>query len=107
MTGLNYVIEAKGEIPYFVKTNDGCELLSDDRNLKIIIKHRKVFNNNNNTQQEVCTTACWVASHSIWERGNISYTICSIDEYIKSLDASSYFTKATNEYRQYLNTDIK
>ena len=33
MTGLNYVIEAKGEIPYFVKTNDGCELLSDDRNL--------------------------------------------------------------------------
>lgn len=96
-------IKSNDELAYAVKTVKGYELWSNDRKLHIVIEKRTVFNPFNNTQQNVYSTVCWMLYVGGWERGDNSVNVNSIGEYIRELDASPYFTKAVDEYRQQNN----
>ena len=103
MSQKEYFIKSNNKDAYAVKTAGGYELWSNDRRLYIIIEKTTASNPFNNSQQEVYVTKCWMFYVSSWERGDNSTTVTSIDEYIKELAFSPYFTNAVNEYRQQNN----
>lgn len=99
MKNVKQIIEAKEETPYAIKIDNGYELWSNDRKMKILIESHSTFLHFNNTQQSVYSTSCFVRNGEYWEHGDNSVIVNSIKEYVDELDVSPYFTKAVSQYR--------
>lgn len=97
-----YIIEAKDSMPYVVKTDNGCELWSNDRKMHIVISKSTAFDIASNTQQDLYSSVCWVLNEYGWEQGVNSTSVNSVDEYIHELNQSPYFTNAVKEYYECL-----
>lgn len=100
MDNKKYFIKQNSTTSFYIKKENGCELWSNDRRLHIFITKKSYFNNEKNIQQDFFVAECWMLYISSWERGDNTTTINSVDQYIKELDASPYFTKAVAEYNE-------
>lgn len=105
MDNKEYFIKTNDPNTFYIRRKDGCELWSNDRKLHIFITKKSYFNSERNIQQEVLVAECWMLYIGGWERGDNTTTINSIDEYIKELDVSPYFTEAIKEYYEQKNHD--
>ena len=95
-----YVIEAKGEIPFAQKTNDGCEFYNNDRTTKSIVSKQQVNDTDREVHRTFFAAFCFVKEREGWVKGDNYHQTDTITEFAKELNASPYFTKAIREYRQ-------
>lgn len=102
-----YIIEAEGEMPFAMRTEDGYELLSNSREMKFIIKKQQVVDLEREINKTHFAVTCLVREGQGWVKGDNSASVLRITDFVKQINISPYFTKAVNEYREQNNiTDI-
>lgn len=98
-----FIIEATGEMPYASVIQGGYELLSNQREMKFIVKKQTVQDLENNITDSHFAVFCLVKEGDMWVHTDNSSVAQSITGFVKSINLSPYFTKAVDEYRKQLN----
>lgn len=96
----NYIIEAKGEAPYASPIEGGYELVSNKRDMRFLIKKQEVRNVDAGMVNTNFAVFCMVKEEGSWIHTNNTSSVNTITEFVRKINASPYFTKAVNEYRQ-------
>lgn len=95
-----YIIEAEGEMPFAMRTEDGYELLSNARDMKFIIKKQQIIDLEREINKTHFAVICLVREGNGWAKGDNSTSVLRITDFVKQINISPYFTKAVCEYRQ-------
>lgn len=100
MEGKKFIIEAHGEAPYALRINEGYELVSNDRTMRLVIG--KVFYADDETDQQgsIFRVKCFIREDSGWVKTNENSATKTITDYVRLLNKSLQFTKAVKEYRE-------
>ena len=105
MEDKNFIIEAHGEAPYALRINEGYELVSNDRIMRLLIGKVSYTDNDTGQQGSKFMVKCYVLENSGWIKTSEESSATTITEYVRLLNKSLQFTKAVKEYREQM--DIK
>ena len=105
MEDKNFIIEAHGEAPYALRINEGYELVSNDRNMRLLIRKVSYTDDNTGQQGSIFRVACFVREDGGWIKTSEESSATTITDYVRLLNKSLQFTKAVKEYREQM--DIK
>lgn len=99
MIGQKKIVEKEQRIPKFLWTENGCEILSDDQSVKIILSLTHNFNGQMET--EFYTANYYVENErKEFEKIEASWTIPSIDEYMSKLEHNEDYREAYKDYEE-------
>ena len=84
-------------LPKFVRHNNGCEIISNDGEIKILLRHRMLFNGS--MEQEMYTTDYYIKEDNGWLKTNTSKTHSTIQEFMREISNTEEFTQAVSEYQ--------
>lgn len=105
MEDKNFIIEAHGEAPYALRINEGYELVSNDRVMRLLIGKVSYTDNDIGQQGSKFMVKCYVRENSEWIKTSEESSATTITDYVRLLNKSLQFTKAVKEYREQM--DIK
>ena len=105
MEDKNFIIEAHGEASYALRINEGYELVSNDRIMRLLIGKVSYTDNDTGQQGSKFMVKCYVRKNSGWIKTSEESSATTITEYVRLLNKSLQFTKAVKEYREQM--DIK
>lgn len=105
MEDKNFIIEAHGEAPYALRINEGYELVSNDRIMRLLISKVSYTDNDTGQQGSKFMVKCYVRENSEWIKTSEESSATTITDYVRLLNKSLQFTKAVKEYREQM--DIK
>lgn len=84
--------------PYGMRTASGAEAISDDREMKFILRREISFNGA--VEQEVYTAYCYVKDGTGWEKTSNSGQYASTDAFIRAVGRFPGFLNASRELNQ-------
>lgn len=105
MEDKNFIIEAHGEVPYALRINEGYELVSNDRTMRLSIGKVSYSDNETGQQGSKFMVKCYVREDNGWIKTSEETSATTITDYVRLLNKSLQFTKAVKEYREQM--DIK
>ena len=103
MEDKKFIIEAHGEAPYALRINEGYELVSNDRTMRLLIGKVSYTDDNTGQQGSIFRVACFVREDGGWIKTSEESLTKTITDYVKQLNKSLQFTKAVKEYREQMD----
>lgn len=103
MEDKKFIIEAHGESPYALRINEGYELVSNDRNMRLLISKVSYTDDDTGQQGSIFRVACFVREDGGWIKTSEESLTKTITDYVKQLNKSLQFTKAVKEYREQMD----
>lgn len=86
----------QGEAPFYVPQSNGCEVLSNDRELKLVLSRTISFMTE--VEQEFYSVKYYVKVDDGWELTNTAKSYQSADDFMRELDGTEEFTNAVREW---------
>lgn len=105
MEDKNFIIEVHGEVPYALRINEGYELVSNDRTMRLSIGKVSYSDNETGQQDSMFRVKCYIREDNGWIKTSEETSATTITDYVRLLNKSLQFTKAVKEYREQM--DIK
>ena len=92
-------IEREQRVPRFIQKEDGCEILSNDGSMKVILSLTRSFNGQMETEFYNATYYARDDERE-YEKIDTSLTFHSIEEYMGKLENNEDYSEAYRDYRE-------
>ncbi|MBR1527004.1 MAG: hypothetical protein IJ640_10180 [Prevotella sp.] len=94
----------QGEEPRFIRQEHGCEVLTNDRQVKVVLSRTVSFEGE--IEQTFYTTKYYVREGSGWEQVNNGQTYPSEDAFFDAIRGTEEFTDAVREMDDIDDSDV-